>query len=123
MASPSSFQLGLLLSSPFVCFCPVSSLGSTVVSCGSSVVLRVVCSGVGTGCSDSGGCNCGDFPPRLILPHRAPGSFVVVWIGVVVFVLAGGCVVGEGSDLDFFAVVEIHKTRKGLVRLTRKDLG
>ncbi|RHN77644.1 hypothetical protein MtrunA17_Chr1g0156991 [Medicago truncatula] len=36
MASPSSFQLGLLLSSPFVCFCPVSSLGSTVVSCGSS---------------------------------------------------------------------------------------
>ncbi|RHN43461.1 hypothetical protein MtrunA17_Chr8g0388111 [Medicago truncatula] len=57
-------------------------------------VLMCLCSFVpvlGPGCSVFGGCRCGDFPPRLILLRRAPGSFVVIWIVVVVFVLAGGC--------------------------------
>ncbi|KEH29966.1 hypothetical protein MtrunA17_Chr4g0028251 [Medicago truncatula] len=80
---------------------------------------------------------------RLILPRRAPGSFVVIWIVVVVFVLEGGyvgrrwprsfvwfvfslCLYNRGWGglriWSFFAVVEVHKTRKGLVRLTRKGL-
>lgn len=100
---------------------------------------------LGPGCSDSVGCRCGDFPPRLILPRRAPGSLVVVWIVVVVVVHAGGCGgrrwlrsivclvcvflvlvqqrLGMVADLDLFLqVVEVHKTRKGMVRLTRKGL-
>jgi len=125
----------------FVLHCAVFSICVLLVL---GAMLLFVCFGACPGCSDSGGCKCGDFPPRLIHPHCAPGSFVVIWIMVVVFVLAGGCAgrrwpcsivcsvcvflvlveqrLGRVVDPVLFAVVEVLKTRKGLVRLTQKGL-